>query len=559
MSTTKHFWVLLAAAAATTASTPLSPEERACTIWCDGPILTAVQSYSLYEDSKTFVDMPLRDSISPEEALATFQALVKSNHPAPLTKEALHRFVNSTFLPAGSDMVEWIPPDWQDRPPMLERIAKPAVQKWAASLNDLWKVLGRKPAPSVAAHPEQHSLLSTTAGLIVPGGRFRESYYWDTYWIIKGLLVCNMTSTAQGLVDNLLAFADRYTHVPNGGRVYYLDRSQPPMLTEMVRAVYTALLSAERGGAHALNATPLSNAERKEQGWGRGRGHGRGTSSAAAAWLSRAVPILVREHAFWLRNRTATFTVAPPPSLQSSSSSSSAAAVYQLAHYGQLKRTSIAGRGCRDAFGLPRPESWREDVATAHAAAVAHGRIGGDVYRELVAGAETGWDFSSRWFGDGYNITTINTTSIIPVELNCILLRAELNLHFFQHALGNQHQAEQALTSARKRYAAMEALMWSGDSDSNINSTRSRWVDLDTHTGVQLGNQPTSASDFLPLWAFSTPDAVELLQPNLTRLLHAAAAFNASGLCGVAGVRTTMVKTQQQWDNPNAWAGRNPP
>ena len=61
----------------------------------------------------------------------------------------------------------------------------------------------------------------------MPGGRFRESYYWDTFWIIKGLLVCSMVDTAKGLVDNLLAFADKYGHVPNGGRVYVNNLGSP--------------------------------------------------------------------------------------------------------------------------------------------------------------------------------------------------------------------------------------------------------------------------------------------------------------------------------------------
>lgn len=32
---------------------------------------------------------------------------------------------------------------------------------------------------------------------IVPGGRFREFYYWDSYWIVQGLLLSEMTQTVR--------------------------------------------------------------------------------------------------------------------------------------------------------------------------------------------------------------------------------------------------------------------------------------------------------------------------------------------------------------------------
>lgn len=63
---------------------------------------------------------------------------------------------------------------------------------------------------------------------------FIEFYYWDSYWIIEGLLLCDMNVTAKGMIENFLSMVKRYGFVPNGGRVYYLSRSQPPMLISMV-------------------------------------------------------------------------------------------------------------------------------------------------------------------------------------------------------------------------------------------------------------------------------------------------------------------------------------
>ena len=56
-------------------------------------------------------------------------------------------------------------------------------------------------SPDVAAHPERHSLIGPARGLVVPGGRFRETYYWDSYWIVEGLLACDMFDTAHGVVS----------------------------------------------------------------------------------------------------------------------------------------------------------------------------------------------------------------------------------------------------------------------------------------------------------------------------------------------------------------------
>lgn len=38
--------------------------------------------------------------------------------------------------------------------------------------------------------------------ILVPGGRFREAYYWDTFWIILGLITSDMLETAEILIEN---------------------------------------------------------------------------------------------------------------------------------------------------------------------------------------------------------------------------------------------------------------------------------------------------------------------------------------------------------------------
>ncbi|MEO6327727.1 MAG: trehalase family glycosidase [Ginsengibacter sp.] len=71
-----------------------------------------------------------------------------------------------------------------------------------------------------------------------------------------------------------------------------------------------------------------------------------------------------------------------------------------------------------DDKNAPREESYVQDVTLAKS----YKGNDGLVYTNLRAGAESGWDFSSRWFADAMNLKTIETTSILPVDLNCLLL-----------------------------------------------------------------------------------------------------------------------------------------
>lgn len=137
------------------------------------------------------------------------------------------------------------------------------------------QLLGRKVAADVLTNPQRHTLLPLKNPTVVPGGRFRETYYWDTYdcapchgmtllpnsclrlvythsacvcryWIVRGLLVCDLKSTAVSVAQNLLDMAKANTFVPNGARAYYLHRSQPPVLSLIVHAVYNATYARGR-------------------------------------------------------------------------------------------------------------------------------------------------------------------------------------------------------------------------------------------------------------------------------------------------------------------------
>ena len=145
-------------------------------------ILAAVQAAKIFADCKDFVDSPLL--VSPDEAWRRWEALKE-----PPSLEELKLFVNSTFGPPGGELTMWHPPDHKASPPLLARLPAGPAREWAAKLNDMWIQLGRRVDSAVLAAPERTTLLPATHGFVVPGGRFRECYYWDSYWVVLGLLV----------------------------------------------------------------------------------------------------------------------------------------------------------------------------------------------------------------------------------------------------------------------------------------------------------------------------------------------------------------------------------
>ncbi len=275
-----------------------------------GPLFAAVQAARLFPDSKTFADaVPRRD---PAAILADYAAARPSG-------PALAAFVAANFDPPAAPPPVVVPPGL----PLADHIAA------------LWPALTRQPADV----PAFGSLLRLPDAYVVPGGRFREIYYWDSYFTLLGLLRDGRAALADGMIDDFTSLIERYGHIPNGTRSYYLSRSQPPFYFAMV---------ALRPGADA-------------------------------ATRARRLRAMRTEHDFWMAGAAG---LKP---------GTAARRVVRLTDGTLLNRYW-------DDRDTPRDESWREDVATAAAAS----RPAAAVYRDLRAAAESGWDFSSRWLGDGH-------------------------------------------------------------------------------------------------------------------------------------------------------------
>lgn len=146
----------------------------------------------IYNDSKTFVDMKLKQS--PEVTLKLFDEFIDKK-PTP-TKEEIQVWVEENFDERGSEFEPWIPDDFEKSPEILNRINDKELRSYAEELNGVWLDLGRKMKKNVADNPELYSIIYVENPVIVPGGRFLEFYYWDSYWIIRGLLLTQMTNVS---------------------------------------------------------------------------------------------------------------------------------------------------------------------------------------------------------------------------------------------------------------------------------------------------------------------------------------------------------------------------
>lgn len=327
-----------------------------------------VQLGRVFTDSKTFADCIPRFSV--DSILRSYQ----------LEKQKkgfnLNSFVEANFiLPTKTQSVANV----KDFPPIDQHI------------NELWKQLERPPSKSIG------SLIGLPHPYVVPGGRFNEVYYWDSYFTMFGLRQSGRIDLIESIVDNFAFLIQQYGFIPNGNRSYYLSRSQPPYFSLMVE-----LLAESKGDTI----------------------------------YRRYLPAMIAEYKFWMEGEE-----------KLGSKLQATGRVVKLADNGILNRYW-------DDSATPRPESYREDVETA--SGKSNPAI---VYRHIRAACESGWDFSSRWFKDGLTLESIHTTDIIPVDLNCLLYALEKNIAR-AYQLSNNKDSVIYERKAAARKAALLKYCW---------------------------------------------------------------------------------------------------
>lgn len=275
-----------------------------------------------------------------------------------------------------------------------------------AHIDRLWDRLTR-PADIPISHDSRVALPHP---YVVPGGRFREIFYWDSYFTMLGLRESGRTDPRhleliRDMIANFAYLIDTLGFIPNGNRTYFLSRSQPPFFGLMVQ------LLAEIDGPAALTTY---------------------------------LPQMEKEHAFWMRDAE-TLSADNPVSKR----------VVRLPSGATLNRYW-------DPSPTPRPESYRQELELA-ADAQELGTLPETLYRHIRAACESGWDFTSRWFADEQTMATIRATDILPVDLNCLLYTLEQTLAKAYELTGDSAKQTDFTQLAERRRALILGTFWNDE------------------------------------------------------------------------------------------------
>lgn len=389
------------------------------------------------------------------------------------TKETLQNFLNENFFSAGSEVKPFTPKDWKPNPKFLENISDTKLKQWGFEVHEIWKDLLRVFDHNMSCE-NCFSSISTSKPFIVPGGRFHEFYYWDNLWIVQGLLISEMYETAMDVIENLLEMVEKYGFVLNGARVYYEKRSQPPVLTIMVHELYKELKKKKK-------------------------------AAAAKNLLKKSFPLLKKEYEWWMSEKLCKL----PFSLE-----------------------NVVKLNCFSGFSeMPRPESYREDLNLS----LFSEKDPEKLFKEIAGGAETGWDFSTRFFEDFEHMSTINTSRVIPVDLNSILYKVEVILSEISAILGDlPNKMRFKALSLRRQKFIMQLF---------FDEKTSQWRDIFIENLQK--NPHFYPSNFAPLWAFQDFDLINV-DEIVKQLKIIADNF-------IGGLPTSLEPSGQQWDFPNAW------
>ena len=418
-----------------------------------GSLFQAVQLSGVFPDSKTFVDA--RPLFPPSVIAARYDS---ARHAPGFDLQA---FVARQFeLP---------------RPVGEGEVASGAAR--ARTMEDhiraLWPILTRQPDSADA----QSSLIPLPHPYVVPGGRFREVYYWDSYFTMLGLVASGRTDLVRSMLDNFAYLVETIGHIPNGNRTYYLSRSQPPFFAAMVGLYATA------------------------------------TDTTQAL---RYLDALEAEHAFWMDGAE---RLAPGEA---------------YARVVRLPDGSLLNRYWDDR-AEPRPESYRPDYELAQALPGAQREA---FYRNVRATAESGWDFSSRWMRDPKDLRTLETTQLVPVDLNSLLYHAEVTIAALRRVRGRTGDGAVAERFARAAESRRRALLTAA-----YDSTTGFFYDVRWRTGARVTDRPSIAAAAPLYFGIATPEQGRAVAARLER------DFLKPG-----GFVPTLIASGQQWDAPNGWA-----
>lgn len=196
------------------------------------PLLEMGRKLKIHSDFKYLSDL-LPKRLSKEEtqkAIKKAEAMKSREGDVAYVRSLLNDlfFAENELLPVTSEIAR---PRWTIR-------EKSPRSRTVDYIENLWgQLIKRTPKKSSG------SLIPLPYPILVPGSRFQEAYYWDSYFAIQALIKTGRLELATMQVENFLFMIENYGLVPNGTRTYYLTRSQPPLLASMIRTIIEAHLA----------------------------------------------------------------------------------------------------------------------------------------------------------------------------------------------------------------------------------------------------------------------------------------------------------------------------
>lgn len=369
------------------------------------------------------------------------------------------------------DLHEFVSSHFNDAFPPSEEYKTNLKHSPREHIQELWKVLEKKNRRDVG------SLIALPYPYIVPGGRFMAQFYWDSYFTMLGLAADGRWDLVDNMLKNCTYMIRKFGFIPTANRTYFLSRSQPPFLSHMVKLM-----------ARHRNRTLV---------------------------MLEHLPYLLAEYRYWTKGKRTLDNMEE---------------VSAMRRVVRLPDGSMLGRYFDDKK-TPRPESMREDIDTA---SMKKGDAAEKLFLDLRAGAESGWDFSSRWFTDPSDIKTIRTTDIVPIDLNCLLYHLEATIAETYQLMFQPLLARKFRRLSEKRAAAILKYTW--DDEEQF------FVDYDFRTGERTGR--ITLAGVFPLYVkIATPAQAKAVAKRIEQ------DFLRTG-----GLVTTLYETGQQWDAPNGWA-----
>ncbi|KAI0225188.1 hypothetical protein L0F63_003687 [Massospora cicadina] len=431
-------------------------------------MLHTIQSSGLLKDGKYFVDMVAKSIKDVDDA---FYKMGRNPSNASIIE-----FLDKHFYKPGSelDIVNLEP--YPALPSFINDLKDESLKAFGKSIHDLWKTLVRRYNGLKECKECESSFLELKYDFVIPGGRFREFYYWDSFFVMEGLNLCDLERLSRSMLDNFLDIVDRIGFIPNGARKYFLNRSQPPFLIASFFRYFEKTKDVN--------------------------------------YLRDSLALLDKEYDYWRSKHDIQVDEDPEEA---------------------LTRYFVEN-------SLPRPESYVEDNRTVEGL---YNYQRDELFAELAAGAESGWDYSSRWVPDAeerikyaeemiknetaihlqeYMLRGLKVTQILPVDLNSIMYFNERRLAEFHRIVYETNKPRSGRRCiSRLSYHLQKAKRYDRNAEARAQLMQKyMWDEVDGSNNLTSHRKAFGALKQNKTEFFLTP--------------------------------TTHIKSQLQWDQPNTWA-----